>query len=82
MHSVNISEESLLYDIYKENVIEVNSYHNQSIKDLANGFKISAISKDGIIEAIEKDNIVAVQWHPEVLKDMKLFKGIISKLFK
>lgn len=82
MHSVNISEESLLYDIYNENVIEVNSYHNQAIKDLAKGFKISAISKDGIIEAIEKDNIVAVQWHPEVLKDMKLFKGIINKLFK
>ena len=82
MHSVNLSEESLLYDIYNENAIEVNSYHNQAIKDLANGFKISAISKDGIIEAIEKDNIVAVQWHPEVLKDMKLFKGIINKLFK
>lgn len=60
----------------------MNSYHNQAIKDLAKGFKISAISEDGIIEAIEKDNIVAVQWHPEVLKDMKLFKGIINKLFK
>ena len=81
-HSVDIKDGSFLHEIYNKNEIEVNSYHKQAIKDLAKGFKISAISKDGIIEGIEKDNIIAVQWHPEALKDMTLFKGIVEKLFK
>lgn len=81
-HIIEVKGNTLLYDIYSKNTIEVNSYHKQAIKDLAKGFKISAISKDGIIEGIEKDNIIAVQWHPEVVKDMDLFRGIIQKLFK
>lgn len=81
-HIVEVKEKTFLYDIYNKNTIEVNSYHKQAIKDLAKGFKISAISKDGIIEGIEKGNIIAVQWHPEVIKDMNLFKGIIQKIFK
>ena len=73
-HIVKISQNSYLYEFYGKNEIEVNSYHKQAIKDLAPNFNITAISEDGIIEGIEKDNIIAVQWHPEVLKDMKLFR--------
>lgn len=80
-HTIKLNKNSFLYDIYKENQIEVNSYHKQAIKDLAPNFKITAISDDGIIEGIEKDNIIAVQWHPEVLFDIKLFKGFIEKFF-
>ena len=70
---------SFLYETYNNDLIEVNSYHKQAIKDLAPGFKITAISEDGIIEGIEKDNIVAVQWHPEVVYDIKIFKSFITK---
>lgn len=80
-HTIKLNKNSFLYDIYKENQIEVNSYHKQAIKDLAPNFKITAISDDGIIEGIEKDNIIAVQWHPEVLFDIKLFKGFIENFF-
>lgn len=78
-HNVKLAMNSFLYDVYRSESIEVNSYHKQSIKDIAPGFKITAISDDEIIEGIEKDNIVAVQWHPEVLYDMKLFRGFIMK---
>ena len=81
-HIVKLSEESFLHNVYDKKEILVNSYHNQAIKDLAKGFKVSAISEDGIIEAIEKGNVVAVQWHPEIIKDMKLFKDVVEKLFK
>lgn len=80
-HNVKLNNDSFLYKVYKENLIEVNSYHKQAIKDLAPDFKITAMSEDGIIEGIEKDNIVAVQWHPETLHDMKLFKCFIEKFF-
>ena len=81
-HSVTLDESSILYKIFGKREIDVNSYHNQAINRLADGFKVSAISKDGTIEGIEKDNIIAVQWHPEVLMDIELFKGIIEFLFK
>ena len=45
-----------------------NSFHHQSIKDLAEGFEVLATSADGrIVEAIAHKTlpIVAVQWHPE-----------------
>lgn len=78
-HTVSLKEDSFLYNVYRNKMIEVNSYHRQSIKDLAPGFKISAMSEDGIIEGIEKENIIAVQWHPEALYDMLLFSSFIEK---
>lgn len=77
-HKIKIKKDSILYDIYKKESMEVNSYHKQSVKDVAPNFKVSAVSSDGIVEAIEKDNIFAVQWHPEVLNDMKLFEKFID----
>ena len=81
-HKLKIDKQSFLYEVYEKEVIEVNSYHKQCVKDLAPGFKITAISEDGIIEGIEKNNIVAVQWHPEALYDMELFKRFIEKFFR
>lgn len=78
-HKVKLEKESFLYEVYKEKIIEVNSYHKQSINSLAPSFKITALSEDGIIEGIEKDNIVAIQWHPEVLHDINLFQKFVNK---
>ena len=81
-HKAKLTENTFLYDTYKKDVIDVNSYHYQSIKDVAPGFSVSAIAEDGTIEAIEKDNIICVQWHPEVLNDMNFFKNFINKFVK
>lgn len=60
-----------LKDILKKDKIMVNSKH--SYKVASNGIhRITALSKDGIIEAIENDNCdfnIGVQWHPELLND-------------
>ena len=53
LHEINIKEGTFLNSVHKGN-IDVNSYHKQSIKDVANQFIISAKSDDGTIEAIEK----------------------------
>lgn len=47
----------------------INSYHHQNIDTLAPGFIVNAISDDGLIEGIEKGNILGVQWHPEKVDD-------------
>jgi putative glutamine amidotransferase len=46
----------------------VNSRHHQSIGRLAPSFVVSAVSPDGVVEAIERPAstfCVGVQWHPE-----------------
>lgn len=64
--------------------ITVNSFHHQAIKDLARGFQVMAYSEDGLIEAIEKDHIMSVQWHPEKINDenqqkiLQLFYDLIK----
>ncbi len=67
-HSVNIEEGSVLADIFRQKSIIVNSFHHQAIKEVAPGFKVTATSPDGIIEAMEgmpEYPIFSVQWHPE-----------------
>ena len=47
---------------------------------MAKGFKVVAKSEDGIVEAIENKNIIAVQWHPEYMNDIKFFEYFINKI--
>lgn len=79
MHNIDIESDTFLNKIYKTDRLEVNSYHLQAIKDLAYGFKVSAKADDGIIEGIENDNVYAVQWHPEVVMDKKIFEYFIEE---
>ena len=67
MHSVNIAEGTLLHGILGDNA-GVNTSHHQAVKDIAPGFVISAVSEDGVVEAIEKigsEFVIGVQFHPE-----------------
>jgi putative glutamine amidotransferase len=46
----------------------VNSRHHQSVGRVAPAFVVSAVSPDGVVEAIERPDkafCVGVQWHPE-----------------
>ncbi|MDL2243575.1 membrane dipeptidase [Bacteroidales bacterium OttesenSCG-928-J19] len=67
-HQVNISPDSLLYKIVKQETLTVNSFHHQAIRNVAPDMKAVAYTPDGIIEAIESEegySILGVQWHPE-----------------
>lgn len=72
-HSVTLEPGSKISEIYGKTLIESNSYHHQCVKRIAEGFKCTAVSSDGTIEAIEKDNILAVQWHPEMDLEYEFF---------
>ena len=51
--------------------IQVNSFHHQAIKRLSPLLHVVAKSDDGIIEAVEGEHILAVQWHPERMIDQE-----------
>jgi len=71
VHKVNIDNNFVFYKILQKDVINVNSRHNYHITK-ANKLNISAISEDGIIEALEHPNkrfVLGVEWHPESMLD-------------
>ena len=82
LHKVNLKKGTFLGNTYNKESIEVNSYHYQSIKEVAKNFVVSAKAEDGTIEAIENGNIIAVQWHPEKMKDMVFFNSFLNTFFK
>ena len=52
IHRVFVLEGTPLADIVGSGSIEVNSYHHQAIRDLAPSLQVSAVSEDGIVEAV------------------------------
>lgn len=89
-HYVTIDKDSLLYQVCGREKLLVNSLHHQALKEIGQGFKVTARADDGVIEAIEmknRDFVVGVQWHPEGLwqeneEALRLFKGFISAASK
>jgi putative glutamine amidotransferase len=73
-HEVEVLEDSCLAEITDRQSVEVNSYHHQGIKGLADALTVAARSADGMIEALESRDfsdrwLVGVQWHPEGMRD-------------
>ncbi len=49
--------------------VKVNSIHHQAVRDPGAGLHPTAWSDDGVIEAVEADDVLGIQWHPERLLD-------------
>ena len=88
-HSVSIKEGSMLQSIYgNKQTIAVNSFHHQAVSLPGPHLQVSAISSDGIIEAVESSEhkaLLGVQWHPECFilnndeSHMSVFRWLISE---
>lgn len=73
-HDITLVEGALLRELLGADRYEVNTYHHQAVKDLAPGFRLSARTDDGIVEAIESTGevfILGVQFHPEKMLEEK-----------
>jgi putative glutamine amidotransferase len=71
-HDVDVAKGTRLADLLGAGNVRVNSMHHQGVKALGQGLVSTAISPDGLIEALEGERdsyLVAVQWHPEALTD-------------
>lgn len=88
-HAVNIVPGSKLATIFGCESLAVNTFHHQAVSKVPQGFLISAISPDGVIEGMEAVDgraVIGVQWHPEsfFLKDsnrcmMPLFEWLVHE---
>ncbi|MDQ1141456.1 gamma-glutamyl-gamma-aminobutyrate hydrolase family protein [Pedobacter agri] len=76
-HEIIVNESSWLNTIVHTTKGLVNSNHHQSTDRTGKGLVVSAISPDGVTEAMErldpygKSFLLFVQWHPERLKDQQ-----------
>ena len=60
----------------------VNSLHHQAVDRLGHDLTATAWAADGTVEAVEGDDLVAVQWHPELqLSDggERLFEWLVAR---
>lgn len=83
-HRVTLEPASLLSRLLGETTLTVNSMHHQAVWALAPGCAVVARGEDGVIEAVELAELpfgLAVQWHPERLRDeasRRLFAAFVG----
>jgi putative glutamine amidotransferase len=90
VHEVWMNRGSLLWRVLSDaldggDTCTVNSRHHQAVRDLADGFVVSATAPDGVIEAIERDDApfcLGVQWHPENFWRTGEFRGLFEALVR
>ena len=85
-HDIKIEKTSLMRKIFKSDRVRVNSYHHQGVNRLAEGFRVTARSYDGFVEAIRfkgKRFIYGVQFHPEkMIEKEPRFRNIFKKFIQ
>lgn len=82
-HPITIKKDSILYKIFNKDVINVNTRHNYALEKVDKPFKITALSKDNQIEAVEyidEDNfILGLQFHPEDMDNTEIIYNYFIK---
>ena len=72
-HEVWVEHGSYIAEVMERELVKVNSYHHQGIKDLAEGLVATGYSTDGVVEAVEARDLserwlLGVQWHAEAMR--------------
>ncbi|GAA4802445.1 hypothetical protein GCM10023231_34260 [Olivibacter ginsenosidimutans] len=76
-HAVCVDAHSQLARIVEETQGHINSLHHQSVDKVGRNLVASAVTLDGVIEAVEwkdaqnKPFLLLVQWHPERMEDQE-----------
>ena len=84
-HEIEVTD-SLLNKLIGKRTDAVNSSHHQAVKDIGEGFVVTAhCREDGIIEAMENPSkrfVLGVQYHPERMIETPEFREHRRKLFE
>jgi len=81
-HQISIDRNSMMHVLSGVDGTMVNSFHHQGVNQPGKGLMPSAVSPDGVVEAMEwviKDNmpfLMLVQWHPERITEEFLSQKI------
>jgi putative glutamine amidotransferase len=82
-HPVRFEAGSLLARLAGRPHGVVNSSHHQAVQKPGRALKVTGLSSDGIVESLEWSGdtnwVVAVQWHPERMKDDALAQKLFTE---
>ncbi|MEZ0267212.1 MAG: gamma-glutamyl-gamma-aminobutyrate hydrolase family protein [Phycisphaerae bacterium] len=85
-HGVSIEPDSHLGRALAQTSVVANTFHKQAVDRVGQGLRVTALSDDGIVEAIEDPTLplmLGVQWHPERMIDEDVhlapFRLLVSK---
>lgn len=71
VHGVSVVAGTRVRSVVGDDSIGVNTLHHQAIAEVGEGLRVVARDDDGVVEAIEsaaaERDLIAVQWHPELL---------------
>jgi putative glutamine amidotransferase len=82
-HTVVIEPGSRLAAIVGSTTLGVNTLHHQVVDELGEGVRVVARNADGDVEGIEVDgapHVLAVQWHPELLRHRAEHLALFAQL--
>ena len=82
-HYVDVVRGTKLHDIIGADSAAANSFHHQGVKVVGPDFKPAAYATDGLVEAIECEDMsfmIGVQWHPEFFLGDKHMGNLFSSL--
>lgn len=71
-HLIRVESDSILSTCFTDQT-KVNSFHNQSVDRPGRGLRVTALSEDGVVEAVEGTGdqfILGLQFHPEDMLDI------------
>jgi len=84
-HALQVVPGSLMYRVYGDGEVRVNSMHHMAVDDVAPGFMVTARCPDGIVEAIESTTewfAIGTQFHPEsssaTALDHRIFEEFVA----
>jgi putative glutamine amidotransferase len=85
-HGLVVEPDSLIGRVFGDGEIRVTSRHHMAIDEVAQGFRVTSRSPDGVIESIESEMLdwfaIGTQFHPECdarsALDIRIFEEFIE----
>ena len=80
LHSIGVEPESRLARVLGVTETTVNSYHHQAPREIGDGLRVVAWAEDGVVEGLENDTVLGVQWHAEAMQDHAEQRALFADL--
>lgn len=85
VHTVRLEPGCRLAKVLGAEELGTNSLHHQAVGRLGAGVRVVGRAPDGTVEAIEvadRPEVLAIQWHPELLEDDPQHQGLFVELVR
>lgn len=85
-HVAIVDTNSVLYSIFGEDSLMVNTSHRYCARNIPSSLTVTAVAPDGVVEALEAPGILCLQFHPEYMygnmglaKFLKYFEYVVAE---